>query len=241
MRPRRQVVTILTGAGISAESGLSTFRDKNGLWENHRVEEVACQYAFLRNPLLVQRFYNERRRALFSDCVAPNPAHLALAKLQREYRGGRVVLVTQNVDNLHERAGSVSVLHMHGELLKVRCTVTEEVFDWTQDVVHGTSRCKCCNAVDTLRPHIVWFGEMPLHMDEINAAVEETDLFVAVGTSGNVYPAAGFVTRAREKGARTLELNLDSGTNVSEFDESIYGKASVIVPAWVDKLLQDAV
>ncbi|RNF14408.1 NAD-dependent deacetylase [Trypanosoma conorhini] len=238
MKSRCQWITILTGAGVSAESGLATFRDKDGLWEKHRVEEVACPYAFMRNPLLVQRFYNERRRALLSPAVTPNPAHMALARLQREHRGGRVVIVTQNVDNLHERAGSTSVLHMHGELLKVSCVATGEVFDWTQDVVHGTTRCSCCNAVETLRPHIVWFGETPLHLDEINTLMKATDLFVAIGTSGNVYPAAGFVLQARENGAKTLELNLAPGENVSDFDESIYGKASVIVPEWVERMLQ---
>ncbi|KEG13554.1 NAD-dependent deacetylase [Trypanosoma grayi] len=241
MMSQCRLLAILTGAGISAESGIPTFRSKDGLWENHRVEDVACPSAFVRDPQLVQRFYNARRRALLAPGVAPNPAHLALAKLQRDYRKGRVVVITQNIDNLHERAGSAAVLHMHGELLKVRCTVTGKVFDWTKDVVHGEDRCTCCSALETLRPHIVWFGEMPLYMDEIAAVMENADLFVAIGTSGNVYPAAGLAMQAKANGAKTLELNLEPGENRSDFDESVYGEASVIVPKWVEKVLQTSV
>ncbi|KAH9577479.1 Sirtuin family [Trypanosoma melophagium] len=239
MQSRTRLIAILTGAGVSAESGIATFRDQRGLWENHRVEDVACPSAYQRDPFVVQRFYNARRRALQAAPVKPNPAHIAIAKLQREFRGGRVVVITQNVDNLHERAGSTCVMHMHGELLKVRCTTTGDVFDWTSDVVHLTDKCACCAAVGTLRPHIVWFGEMPLCMDAITEVLEQTDLFVAIGTSGNVYPAAGFALQAKANGAKTLELNLEPGENYSNFDECVYGKASEVVPAWVEKVLKE--
>ncbi|ORC93598.1 NAD-dependent deacetylase [Trypanosoma theileri] len=239
MQSRCRLVAILTGAGLSAESGIATFRDQRGLWENHRVEDVACPSAYQRDPLVVQRFYNARRRALLAPQVKPNAAHLAIAKLQREFRDGRVVVITQNVDDLHERAGSTSVLHMHGELLKVRCTVTGEVFHWTRDVEHLKDKCACCAAVGTLRPHIVWFGEMPLYMDAIAEVLERADLFVSIGTSGNVYPAAGFALQAKANGAKTLELNLEPGENYSNFDESVYGKASEIVPTWVEKMLKE--
>lgn len=231
-----RTITILTGAGISAESGIPTFRDANGLWHNHRVEEVASYDAFLRNPELVQRFYNERRRGLLQESIKPNNAHEALARLQREFPG-QVTLVTQNIDNLHERAGSTNVLHMHGELLKVRCDRTGTVYDWTKDIELHEDKCACCHALGTLRPHIVWFGEMPFYMDDITANLAETDLFVAIGTSGVVYPAAGFVQEAQMCGAQTLELNLEEGENVSRFLRSIYGKATETVPAWVDSML----
>lgn len=234
-------ITILTGAGISAESGISTFRDNDGLWCNHHVEDVASPDAFIRNPALVQLFYNERRRNLLLTSVTPNKAHVALARLEEELSGKRkVVIVTQNVDNLHERAGSKNVLHMHGELLKVRCTATGNVFEWQKDIVGDVDRCPDCGLLGTLRPHIVWFGEMPFCMDEIESILSKTDLFVAIGTSGNVYPAAGFVKRAQFYGATTLELNFQEGSNSTLFQESIYGKASEIVPAWVDRLLKES-
>ncbi|EPY29929.1 NAD-dependent deacetylase [Strigomonas culicis] len=229
-------ITILTGAGISAESGIPTFRDANGLWHNHRVEEVASYDAFRRHPELVQRFYNERRRGVLQDGIRPNAAHAALARLQRAF-AGRVTLVTQNVDDLHERAGSTGVLHMHGELLKARCDRTGAVYEWTRDIRRDEDRCQCCGTLGTLRPHIVWFGEMPFYMDDISASLAETDLFVAIGTSGVVYPAAGFVQEAQQCGARTLELNLEKGENVSSFHRSIYGKATETVPAWVASVL----
>ncbi|CAJ1023408.1 putative Sir2 family [Leishmania utingensis] len=232
-------ITVLTGAGISAESGIPTFRDGDGLWCNHRVEDVASPDAFLANPALVQHFYNERRRNLLLSSVRPNKAHMALARLENELRGKtKVVVVTQNVDDLHERAGSTHVLHMHGELLKVRCTVTGKVFVWTKDIVRDADCCPDCGLLGTLRPHIVWFGEMPLYMDKIESVLSETDIFVSIGTSGDVYPAAGFVQRAQFYGSTTLELNLQEGSNNSFFQESIYGKASVIVPAWVDRVLK---
>lgn len=234
-------ITILTGAGISAESGIPTFRDSDGLWCSHWVEDVACPDAFLTNPSLVQNFYNERRRNLLLDSVTPNKAHKALAKLEKELQGKtKVVVVTQNIDNLHERAGSSNVIHMHGELLKVRCTNTGAIFPWHKDVNREVDRCPDCNELYTLRPHIVWFGEMPLFMDEINDALAETDLFVSIGTSGNVYPAAGFVQRAVFNGAETLELNLQEGSNNTLFQKSTYGKAGEIVPEWVEKVLRES-
>lgn len=229
-------VVLLTGAGISAESGVPTFRDANGLWCNHRIEDVASPEAFIRDPALVQRFYNERRRGVMQDSVKPNKAHLALATLQREFHGV-VRVITQNVDNLHERAGSTEVLHMHGELLKVRCVNTGKVFQWKRDVNPKEDRCECCGALGTLRPHIVWFGEIPFFMDTIADLLAEADLFVAIGTSGLVYPAAGFALQARTHGAATLELNLDSGDNHSTFQKSIFGKATEVVPAWVNTML----
>ncbi|GET92272.1 NAD dependent deacetylase, putative [Leishmania tarentolae] len=232
-------ITILTGAGISHESGISTFRDSDGLWCNHRIEDVASLDAFRTNPGLVQRFYNERRRHLLLNSVKPNKAHAALARLEEKLREStKVVIVTQNVDNLHERAGSKNVLHMHGELLKVRCTATGNIFEWHKDVLREVDRCPDCGLLGTLRPHIVWFGEVPLCMEEIEPLLRMTDLFVSIGTSGNVYPAAGFVKEAQLYGATTLELNLQEGANSLLFQESIYGKASDIVPAWVDRVLK---
>lgn len=229
-------VVILTGAGISAESGVPTFRDANGLWCNHRIEGVACPNAFARNPELVQRFYNERRAGLMQAAVKPNAAHLALARLQRDF-AGTVKLVTQNVDNLHERAGFTDAIHMHGELFKVRCKRTGKIFPWERDIIPDTDACECCGKTGTLRPHIVWFGEMPAFMDDIAEYLCQADLFVAIGTSGVVYPAAGFVEEAQNYGARTLELNLDSGSNHSVFQRAVHGKATEIVPTWVDSML----
>lgn len=226
-------VVILTGAGISAESGIATFRAADGLWEQHRIEDVATPEGFIRDPSLVQTFYNERRAALQS--VAPNLAHQALAKLQQAW-GERILLVTQNVDDLHERAGSSQVLHMHGELLKVRCVRSGRVYKWYEPVT-AADRCPCCQPGQMLRPHIVWFGEMPLEMEAIYAALAQADLFVAIGTSGNVYPAAGFVAEAKHYGALTLELNLEPSAQQSHFALAEYGLASRTVPAWVDAML----
>lgn len=228
-------LVILTGAGISAESGVSTFRDQNGLWCNHRIEDVATPEGFGRNPALVQQFYNQRRAQLAG--VQPNAAHHALAELAQRWEG-TFLLVTQNVDDLHDRAHAVRragagfhLLHMHGELRKVRCTATEQVFAWSGDVKED-SQCPCCHETGTLRPHIVWFGEMPLDMVRIYHALAQCDLFVSIGTSGNVYPAAGFVqeVRANGRGARTVELNLEPSQGHSLFEERIYGKATEIVP-----------
>ncbi|BDU74473.1 Sir2 family NAD+-dependent deacetylase [Mesoterricola silvestris] len=225
-------IVVLTGAGISAESGLRTFRDAGGLWENHRVEDVATPEAFLRNPALVHAFYNQRRAQLRE--VRPNAAHLALARLEREWSGD-FLLVTQNVDDLHDRAGSRALIHMHGELLKVRCAFCSAVHPWEGGTGPET-RCPACARSGGIRPHIVWFGEMPLEMDRIGDALERCDLFVAVGTSGNVYPAAGFVGQV-PAGARTLELNLEPSSVSSRFSEQREGPASVLVPALVEELL----
>lgn len=229
-------IVILTGAGISAESGIQTFRGVDGLWEGHRIEEVASPEGFARNPQLVHHFYNLRRQQLLSDTVQPNAAHVALAKLQK-YWPGELTLVTQNVDNLHERSGSKDVIHMHGELLKLCCEACANVFVH-QDDVSVQHVCPCCLSRGTWRPDIVWFGEMPKAMKKISTALEMADLFVAIGTSGHVYPAAGFVQEAKAAGAETLELNLETSLVTSQFDQSRQGPASVLVPAWVDALLQ---
>lgn len=229
-------IVVLTGAGISAESGIKTFRASDGLWEEHRVEDVATPEAFVRDPVLVQRFYNERRRPILENSVHPNPAHLALARLEQEF-SGRFTLVTQNIDNLHEQAGSSDVWHMHGEILKIRCNNTEQVYDCAGDV-NVEDKCTCCNLAGTLRPHIVWFGEMPLYMDAIYRALAECDLFIAIGTSGNVYPAAGFVQLANQAGADSLEINLEQSNVASDFSAALYGKAGEILPEWVDDFLQ---
>lgn len=228
-------IVVLTGAGISAESGINTFRAADGLWEEHRVEDVATPTAFARNPELVQRFYNERRRPIAEQTVAPNPAHFALAKLEQEFTGS-CTLVTQNIDNLHTRAGSKNVYHMHGEILKVRCKQSGKIFARYGDLTMRDV-CECCQSPGNLRPHIVWFGEMPLYMDEIQQAIEACDLFIAIGTSGNVYPAAGFVQLARHAGAETVEINLEQSNVANDFEHAIYGKAGEVLPAWVDDFL----
>ena len=229
-------VVVLTGAGISAESGIRTFRASDGLWEEHRVEDVATPEGFARDPVLVQNFYNARRRQLQQPDIAPNAAHLALAQLE-EVLGDRFLLVTQNIDNLHERAGSQRVIHMHGELLKARCAWSGQVLDWTGDVGPG-DKCHCCQFPQPLRPHVVWFGEMPLGMDEIYSALAAADLFIAIGTSGHVYPAAGFVHEAKLQGAHTVELNLEPSQVGSEFEEKHYGLASDVVVDFVNKLIK---
>ncbi len=226
-------IVILTGAGISAESGLATFRAADGLWCGHRIEDVATPEAFDRQPEIVHAFYNERRRQLAS--VAPNAAHLALAELaQRD--SGRVTIITQNVDDLHQRAGKAGViLPMHGELKKVRCVVSGEVFVWHEDLSTQTP-CPCCKRQGRLRPHIVWFGEMPLYMNAIETLMAECDMFVSIGTSGQVYPAAGFVRLARSHGAHTVELNLEPSAISGHFAERRYGKATELVPAFIQSL-----
>lgn len=228
-------VVVLTGAGISAESGIQTFRSAEGLWEEHRVEDVATPEGFARDPQLVQRFYNERRRQLQQENIQPNAAHYALAKLEQAL-GDRFLLVTQNIDNLHERAGSKRVVHMHGELLKVRCSWSNQVLEWKEDL-SVEERCHCCQFPQPLRPHIVWFGEMPFEMDRIYQALGEATLFISIGTSGHVYPAAGFVHEARLQGAHTVQLNLEPSQVESEFEERHYGLASKVVSEYVDDLL----
>ena len=229
-------ILVLTGAGISAESGLQTFRGAGGLWEGHRLEDVATPEAFARDPATVQRFYNQRRAQLRTADVAPNPAHRALARLEAEWRG-RVTLVTQNVDDLHERAGHREVWHMHGALDRAYCLACGGETPWRDDL-DTASRCPACGAVGRLRPAVVWFGEMPRYMEAIEQALVEADLFVAIGTSGVVYPAAGFVQEARALGrAHTLEINLEPSSTRSLFHEGRHGPASELVPAWVDELL----
>ncbi|WP_245806046.1 NAD-dependent deacylase [Erythrobacter donghaensis] len=225
-------IVILTGAGISAESGIDTFRSSGGLWEQHRVEDVATPEGFARNPNLVLNFYDMRRAALAE--VAPNAAHMALARLEREFAGD-LLLVTQNVDDLHERGGSARVLHMHGELKSALCTSCETRAPWQATMIERPP-CPVCRA-PTLRPDVVWFGEMPYQMGRIYQALERCDLFVSIGTSGAVYPAAGFVQEARSNGARTLELNLEPSEGSRFFHESRHGPASVLVPQWVGEVL----
>jgi NAD-dependent deacetylase len=225
-------IVILTGAGISAESGIDTFRSAGGLWEQHRVEDVATPEGFARNPNLVLNFYDMRRAALAN--VAPNPAHMALARLEREL-SGELLLVTQNVDDLHERGGSARVLHMHGELKSALCTSCETRSPWLGTMIERPP-CPVCRA-PTLRPDVVWFGEMPYQMGRIYQALESCDLFVSIGTSGAVYPAAGFVQEARASGARTLELNLEPSEGSRLFHETRLGPASEVVPAWVEEVL----
>ncbi|OOF27058.1 Sir2 family NAD+-dependent deacetylase [Salinivibrio sp. IB872] len=231
--PYRHIV-VLTGAGISAESGIRTFRDQDGLWEEHHIEDVATPEGFARNPRLVQQFYNDRRRQLQSG-VFPNAAHDALARLEKE-SDATVLVVTQNIDDLHERAGSQHIIHMHGELLKARCSHSQQTIDWVGDITEA-DHCHCCQMPAPLRPHVVWFGEMPLGMGQIHDALTQADLFVSIGTSGAVYPAAGFVHEAAMHGAHTIEINLEPSAVESEFNERRYGKASTLVPALVDEVL----
>lgn len=225
-------IMILTGAGISAESGLATFRGPGGLWEGHRVEDVCTPEALAADPALVHRFYDLRRGAL--NDVKPNAAHAALARLDAAWTGD-LLIVTQNVDDLHERAGAKRLLHMHGELRSALCAACGERTPWPEPLPPGTN-CAACGA-PALRPDIVFFGEMPYQMEAIEAALARCDLFVSIGTSGAVYPAAGFVQLARRYGAETLELNLEASAGSDWFDESRFGPASVLVPAWVDALL----
>lgn len=228
-------IVVLTGAGVSAESGIRTFRASDGLWEDHRVEDVATPEGFAADPLLVHRFYNERRRQLRDPSVRPNPAHEALARLEREYDGD-VLVVTQNIDNLHERAGSRNVVHMHGELLKARCAGCGAVVVAVGDL-GPTDSCEACGALGAMRPHVVWFGEIPLLMERIYSEIQRCGTFVAIGTSGLVYPAAGFVRVAQLAGAHTVEINLTTSYVTSVFDEVVTGPAGEQVPAWVERLL----
>ncbi|PTQ07492.1 NAD-dependent protein deacylase [Sphingomonas oleivorans] len=232
MKDIRNIV-VLTGAGISAESGLATFRGPDGLWEGHRVEDVCTPEAFERDAALVQRFYDARRAALAT--AEPNAAHRALAKLDAAWPG-ELLIVTQNVDDLHERAGARRLLHMHGELKSAWCTGCGARRRWER-ALGDWPACPACGQPGLLRPDIVWFGEMPYGMERIEEAVAEADLFVSIGTSGAVYPAAGFVQSARHYGAETLELNLDPSAGSIFFDETRLGPASKLVPDWVEELL----
>ena len=225
-------LVVLTGAGISAESGVPTFRDAGGLWEGHRVEDVATPEAFLRDHETVQRFYDARRRAV--ALTDPNPAHVALARLEQEL-GDDLLVVTQNIDDLHERGGSRRVVHMHGELLRARCTECGTQSSVTAELVERPP-CPACGA-RMLRPDVVWFGEMPYELDVIDEALLACDVFAAIGTSGAVYPAAGFVMTAAAAGAHTIELNLTSSEITPLFDEVRHGPASIVVPEWVDEVI----
>lgn len=226
-------IVILTGAGISAESGIETFRDAGGLWEGHRVEQVATPEGFAADPKLVHRFYNLRRAALAK--VEPNAAHIALGRLQKAF-AEQVTLVTQNVDDLHERGGSSDAIHMHGELLSAFCTACNHRWRQTEDLSVETP-CPDCLTPGGPRPDIVWFGEMPYQMNRIERALQSCDLFVSIGTSGAVYPAAGFVQLAHMHGAQTLELNLEPSQGSAFFGETRHGPATQLVPEWVSSLL----
>lgn len=222
-------IVILTGAGISAESGLSTFRAQNGLWEGYNVDDVATYEGYLRDPIGVHCFYNMLRKRLQEPNVKPNTAHIALAELEQALGSKKVTIITQNVDNLHEQAGSKNIIHMHGELLKARNEKTSRVFDCFDDIDYNQNQ--------DIRPHIVWFGEIPLQMDQIYDEIENADYFISIGTSGNVYPAAGFVQIANQSGAKTIELNLEPSLKESLFKTKLYGPASIIVPQFVKELL----
>jgi NAD-dependent deacetylase len=233
---RGQSIVVLTGAGISAESGLPTFRGSDGLWMGWRPEDVATPEAFARQPDVVQRFYDMRRRQLLAAEIGSNAADRALAELERRWPGS-IVIVTQNIDDLHERAGSANLIHMHGELLKARCTSCAAVSSWRGDLATAHC-CPACGGADVLRPHVVWFGEMPLELDAIYEALATCDLFIAIGTSGQVYPAAGFVEEVRRhRRAHTVEFNLEPGALNSRFTEHRQGPASELVPRYVDELL----
>ncbi len=226
-------IVVLTGAGLSAESGLGTFRDKGGLWSEFNLEEVATPEGFARNPARVHDFYNLRRRRLGD--AKPNAAHHALARLEKQHAG--VLTVTQNIDGLHEAAGTHALIHMHGELGRALCAACNASMPWTEDLSTGTA-CAACGNAGAMRPDVVWFGEMPREMDRIYQALVACDLFISIGTSGSVYPAAGFVAEASAAGAHTVELNLEPSEGASHFAEALYGPATEIVPAYVDSLLR---
>jgi len=229
-------IVILTGAGISKESGLDTFRDADGLWSRVRIEDVATYEAYQRDPGTVLDFYNERRAGMVGGNIRPNAAHAALARLEREWPD-EVLLVTQNIDDLHERAGSANLVHMHGEMAKARCDHCQAVSDWTGTLTTALG-CAECGRPGGMRPHVVWFGEMPLDMDRVYRALGRCHLFLSIGTSGNVYPAAGFVDEARTMaGAHTVELNLEPSHGATAFADKRYGQASEVVPAFVEELL----
>lgn len=225
-------ILILTGAGISAESGLGTFRDKGGLWSEYDLSKVATPEGFAENPALVHDFYNARRTNAAE--ALPNAAHQALARLEVEYPSD-VLIVTQNVDDLHERGGSRAVLHMHGELTKALCAACGARWDAPQSM-HSEDACPSCGK-QTTRPDIVWFGEIPYHMDIIAEAISQAGVFAAIGTSGQVWPAAGFAQEARRNGAHCVEINLEASDVTPDFHEQRLGKASEVVPAWVEDIL----
>ena len=235
MRGKR--IVVLTGAGISAESGVKTFRDNDGLWENHRIEDVATPQAWLHDPELVWKFYQARRRQM--NEVGPNPAHVALAKLESELN--EFTLITQNVDDLHERGGSKSVIHMHGRLQTLRCETSGQIEHRMDDsdLEDEYAFCNCCAEPSRMRPDIVWFGEMPMHMEEIYTAVESCDVFIVVGSSGHVYPAAGMVHIARSVGAHAILVNYEMPVNGDDFDEVHLGIAGELLPELVETWLAE--
>ncbi len=231
-------IVVLTGAGISAESGLKTFRDNDGLWEGHSVLDVATPESFHHNPKLVNTFYNQRRAQLLGGDVHPNSAHLALAVFETKFKG-EFTLITQNVDDLHERAGSREPLHMHGSLLRAKCQFCQHSFEIRHDLNHNKN-CGRCNRRGALRPDIVWFGEMPMHMHLIEQRIMACDLFISIGTSAAVYPAAGFSDLARQCGAKTVELNLAPSAKSAYFSESVLGPATRLVPEYFSGLIDQA-
>lgn len=237
-------VVAQTGAGVSAESGLGTFRDLGGVWTRVNLEEVATPEAYAADPARVHAFYDERRRQALA--AQPNAAHEALARLGRDLAatGGRLTLVTQNVDDLHEWAGSRHVVHMHGELARARCTGCGWVREWTGDLAGDAGRpgggAPCPECAAPMRPHIVWFGEVPFALETIVAEIAKADLFAAIGTSGAVYPAAGYVGLAGTLGVRTVEINMAPSDNAEAFDDAIYGAATETVPAWAASLMSPA-
>ncbi len=235
---KRGNIVVLTGAGISKESGLDTFRDAGGLWTRVDLEDVATPEGFARNPKMVHDFYNHRRRELQSGNVRANAAHAALGRLEAEWPDS-VLVVTQNIDALHEEGGSKNLIHMHGEMLKARCSVCGDVRGWTGDMDIGTV-CPACESAGGMRPHVVWFGEMPFEMERISRALSQCSLFVSIGTSGNVYPAAGFVQEAIFSArAHTVELNMEPSEGATMFAETVYGPATEVVPAWVGRVLEE--
>ncbi len=228
----KEHILILTGAGISEESGIKTFRGNNGLWEEEKVEEVATPEAFRKNPKKVFAFYEKRKEQLLDKNIFPNKAHFSLARLEKEF-SGTVNIITQNVDNLHERAGSKNIIHMHGELLKLRCQKTGKVFD----LISENENCPCCQQNGTLRPHIVWFGEIPLELPTIFNLLRNCQYFIAIGTSGTVFPAAGFVEEARRYGAYTININYEESENEIYFHKKIRGLASLETEKIVEEIL----
>jgi NAD-dependent deacetylase len=244
MEDEQQDIVILTGAGISQEPGLDTFRDKDGLWSKVRIEDVATPEAFICDPERVQGFYNMRRRLHNGGNIGPNAAHDALARLEKgwaEKNGGNVTIVTQNIDNLHESAGSKNLIHTHGEILKARCGECGTVSVYESDLGQE-ERCPGCSGINTLRPHVVWFGEMPLEMERIYGLLEMCALFISVGTSGNVYPAAGFVKHVGNNSeVYTIELNLEPSAGASFFAEARYGAATILIPHYVEELLSNGI
>ncbi|MBR1600267.1 MAG: NAD-dependent deacylase [Alphaproteobacteria bacterium] len=228
-------ILFLTGAGISAESGLSTFRSENGLWNNHRVEDVATIEAYMRNPDYVHQFYNDMRPELFK--AKPNPAHLAITELQKNH-SAQIDVITQNVDTLHEKAGNKNVYHIHGQINQIVCMNCGHVFETWGDIT-SEDKCEKCNIAGMLKPNIVFFGEDLLYMNKVDALLKSCDLFISVGTSGVVYPADGFVQYAKMFGADTIELNMEQTSNNLLFDSHIYGPAGTTLPILVKELLNN--